>query len=57
VRYQIMMMTGQVLSGLSPLIAVRYQIMVVCKIFGAAGLSTVCLLAMIRNTEHSRVIN
>ncbi len=48
------MMTGQILSGVSPLIAVRYQIMVMCMIFGAAGLSTVCFLTMIRQTEHFR---
>ena len=46
------MMTGQILSGVSPLIAVRYQVMVMCMIFGAAGLSTVCFLAMIRKIEH-----
>ncbi len=46
------MMTGQILSGVSPLIAVRYQIMVMCMIFGAAGLSTVCFLALIRKTQH-----
>ena len=46
------MMTGQILSGVSPLIAVRYQIMVMCMIFGAAGLSTVCFLTMIRTTER-----
>ena len=28
------MMTGQILSGVSPLIAVRYQIMVMCMVFG-----------------------
>ncbi len=48
------MMTGQILSGVSPLIAVRYQIMVMCMIFGAAGLSTACFLKMIRNTEQFR---
>jgi putative ABC transport system permease protein len=48
------MMTGQILSGVSPLIAVRYQIMVMCMIFGAAGLSTVCFLAFIRKTKHFR---
>jgi len=42
------MMTGQILSGVSPLVAVRYQIMVMCMIFGAAGLSTVCFLTLIR---------
>lgn len=48
------MMTGQILSGVSPLVAVRYQIMVMCMIFGAAGLSTVCFLTMVRKTEHFR---
>jgi putative ABC transport system permease protein len=50
------MMTGQILSGVSPLIAVRYQIMVMCMLFGAAGLSTVCFLSMIRKTEHFKTI-
>ncbi|MGI9260498.1 MAG: ABC transporter permease [Woeseiaceae bacterium] len=45
------MMTGQILSGVSPLIAVRYQIMVMCMIFGAAGLSTACFLLLIRNSR------
>ena len=45
------MMTGQILSGISPLIAARYQIMVMCMIFGAAGLSTVCFLVMIRSNK------
>lgn len=38
------MMTGQILSGVSPLIAVRYQIMVMCMMFGGAGLSAACFL-------------
>ncbi len=38
------MMTGQILSGISPLIAVRYQIMVMCMIFGSAGISAACFL-------------
>lgn len=33
------MMTGQVLSGISPLIAVRYQIMVMCMVLGTSGIS------------------
>ncbi len=45
------MMTGQILSGVSPLIAARYQIMVMCMIFGAAGLSTVCFLLLIRDNK------
>ncbi len=48
------MMTGQILSGVSPLIAVRYQIMVMCMIFGAAGLSTVCFLTLIQKSRHVR---
>ncbi len=44
------MMTGQILSGVSPFIAARYQIMVMCMIFGSAGISTLCFLMM---TEHS----
>lgn len=38
------MMTGQILSGISPLIAVRYQIMVMCMIFASAGISAACFL-------------
>jgi len=33
------MMTGQILSGISPLIAVRYQIMVMAMLLGTAGLT------------------
>ncbi len=43
------MMTGQILSGISPLIAVRYQIMVMCMIFGAAGISSACFLTLVKN--------
>ena len=42
------MMTGQILSGVSPLIAARYQIMVMCMIFSAAGISTAIFLALSR---------
>jgi putative ABC transport system permease protein len=40
------MMTGQILSGVSPLIAARYQIMVMCMIFGASGISAACFLGL-----------
>ena len=40
------MMTGQILSGVSPFIAARYQIMVMCMIFASAGLSTLCFLML-----------
>jgi len=43
------MMTGQILSGVSPLIAVRYQIMVMCMIFGSSGISTAFFLVLIKN--------
>ncbi len=42
------MMTGQILSGVSPLIAVRYQILVMGMIFGAAGLSVMAFLVWAR---------
>jgi len=42
------MMTGQVLSGISPLIAVRYQILVMCMIFASCALSTALLLILSR---------
>lgn len=38
------MMTGQILSGVSPLIAVRYQIMIMAMILGAAGVGAACML-------------
>ena len=43
------MMTGQILSGVSPLIAARYQIMVMCMIFGAAGISSALFLLSIKS--------
>jgi len=42
------MMTGQILSGTSPFIAARYQIMVMMMIFASSGLSTACFLALLR---------
>ena len=40
------MMTGQILSGVSPLVASRYQIMVMCMIFASAGISTAIFLTL-----------
>ena len=45
------MMTGQILSGVSPLIAARYQIVVMCMIFGSAGISAVCYLLLIERGD------
>ncbi len=42
------MMTGQILSGVSPLIAVRYQIMVMCMVFGASGMAAAMFLVLIK---------
>lgn len=40
------MMTGQILSGVDPLIATRYQIMVMLMIFGSAGISSALFLKL-----------
>ena len=40
------MMTGQILSGIEPLTAARYQIMVMCMIFSTAGLSAALYIAL-----------
>lgn len=38
------MMTGQILAGVEPIIAARYQIMVMCMLFGASGISSALFL-------------
>ena len=38
------MMTGQILSGVDPIIAVRYQIMVMFMVLGSSGISTILYL-------------
>tara|TARA_A100001037_G_C15150395_1_gene638840 strand:+ start:4901 stop:5617 length:717 start_codon:yes stop_codon:yes gene_type:complete len=43
------MMTGQIISGVSPLIAVRYQIMVMCMLYSAVGISTALFLYLIKS--------
>jgi len=43
------MMTGQILSGVSPLVAVRYQIMVMAMIFEASGIATAVFLLLARD--------
>jgi len=40
------MMTGQILSGISPVTAAHYQIVVMCMVFGSAGLSTAYFLVL-----------
>ncbi len=48
------MMTGQILSGVSPLVASRYQIMVMCMIFASAGISTALFLYLCRSKVVQR---
>ncbi len=45
------MMTGQILSGVSPLVAARYQIMVMCMMYAAAGLSAALFLLLLKGRE------
>lgn len=40
------MMTGQVLSGVSPLVAAKYQIVVMTMLFGATGIAAAIYLAL-----------
>lgn len=46
------MMTGQILSGVSPLVAARYQIMVMCMVFGASGIATAYFLVLVKPVFH-----
>jgi putative ABC transport system permease protein len=48
------MMTGQILSGVSPLVAVRYQIMVMCMIYGSAGISAAIFLTLVSRQTRQR---
>lgn len=43
------MMTGQILAGTSPLVASRYQIIVMCMIFSSAGISVALFLTLLKN--------
>lgn len=42
------MMTGQILSGISPLIAAKYQIVVMAMLFGSSGISAALYLVLAR---------
>ena len=48
------MMTGQILSGTSPLVAARYQIVVMCMLLGASGISAAVYLAMTESSHGRR---
>ncbi len=40
------MMTGQILAGVSPLIAVRYQIVIMASVYAAAGIASATFLQL-----------
>lgn len=42
------MMTGQILSGISPLVAARYQIMIMLMLFSSTGLTAALFYKLIR---------
>lgn len=46
------MMTGQILSGVSPLIAVRYQIMIMAMVLGTAGIGAALMLWLLARKKH-----
>ncbi|MGB5258876.1 MAG: ABC transporter permease [Woeseiaceae bacterium] len=48
------MMTGQILSGVSPMIAAKYQIVVMSMIFGVSGISAALYLVL---DQHGRRAN
>lgn len=50
------MMTGQILSGVSPLIAARYQIVVMCMLFTASGLSSAIYLQLVSREPGARAV-
>ncbi|MDD3324403.1 MAG: ABC transporter permease [Sulfurospirillaceae bacterium] len=45
------MMTGQILSGVDPMIAVRYQIVVMAMVLGSSGISNIMYLFFVK-TQH-----
>ncbi len=48
------MMSGQILSGISPLVAAKYQIVIMAIIFGASGISATLYLVFVKK-ESSRI--
>lgn len=47
------MMTGQILSGVSPLVAVRYQIMIMTMILGTTGLASALMLWQLQRNKST----
>ena len=50
------MMTGQILSGVSPLVAVRYQIMIMVMILGASGVGAALMLQLLKNKSMGTAV-
>jgi len=48
------MMTGQILSGVSPLIAVRYQIMVMLMLFASSGLTAAMFYKLLQKRNKNQ---
>jgi putative ABC transport system permease protein len=48
------MMTGQILSGISPLVAAKYQIVVMTMLFGASGVAAAVYLKMVQRSSQSK---
>ena len=46
------MMTGQILSGVSPFVAAKYQIVVMSMLFGVSGISAAVFLSLQRPTDE-----
>lgn len=42
------MMTGQILSGIDPLVAAKYQIVIMSILFGSSGISTAIYLTLLK---------
>ena len=50
------MMTGQILSGVSPLIAVRYQIMIMAMVLGTAGVGAALMLWLLARNKKTNTL-
>jgi putative ABC transport system permease protein len=46
------MMTGQILSGVSPLVAAKYQIVVMTMLFGTSGISAALYLVLANRSRQ-----
>ena len=49
------MMTGQILSGVTPLVAAKYQIVIMCMVFGASGISAALYLHWARKVRKEEL--